>query len=295
MDLRELRYLVTVAEAGHVGRAAGQLFISQPSLSYALKKLERELGVTLLRRHARGVDLTEAGREIVAEARRTLKAADRVRAAAERHATGSAGRLRIGFHASGVGQLTTRIRAAFETEHPEVLVEPRRYDWSGEVTALREGEVDVAIVWQPHDLTGLASMPLTEESRVIGFATGHPLTGHESLTIMDVKDEPLVWRRQAPRSWVAWWAVDPRPDGSHPRWGAENNNIDELLDLVAAGHGASIAPRSAAVYFSRPDIVWVPLTGVEPLSIDLAWHPDHTNPAVDAYLRIARRVRGERA
>jgi DNA-binding transcriptional LysR family regulator len=295
MDLRELRYLVTVAEAGHVGRAAGQLFISQPSLSYALKKLERELGVTLLRRHARGVDLTEAGREVVAEARRALKAAERVRAAAERHAAGSAGRLRIGFQASGAGQLTSRIRAAFENEHPQVLVEPRRYDWGGEVTALREGEADVAIVWQPHDLTGLARMPLTEESRVIGFATGHPLTGRESLTITDVRDEPLVWTRQAPRGWVAWWAADPRPDGSHPRWGAESDTIDELLDQVASGHGASIAPRSAAVYFSRRDIVWVPLTGVEPLRIDLAWQPDHSNPAVDAYVRIARRMRGERA
>ncbi|MGP3966297.1 LysR family transcriptional regulator [Streptomyces sp. 6N223] len=293
MDLRELRYLVTVAETGHVGRAAGQLFISQPSLSYALKKLERELGITLLRRHARGVDLTEAGREVAAEARRALRAADRVRAVAERHATGAAGRLRIGFQASGAGPLATRIRAAFEAEHPEVLVEPRRHDWSREVAALREGEVDVAIVWQPNDLTGLASMPLTEETRVIGFAAGHPLAGRESLTIMDVRDEPLVRTRQAPRHWVGWWAVDPRPDGSRPRWGAENNTIDELLDQVAAGRGASIGPASSAVYFSRPDIVWVPLTGVEPLRIDLAWHPDHDNPVVDAYVRIARRVRDE--
>jgi DNA-binding transcriptional LysR family regulator len=292
MDLRELRYLVTVAETGHVGRAAERLFISQPSLSYALRKLERELGVVLLERHARGVSVTEAGREVVTEARRALRAADRVRAAAERHAAGAAGRLRIGFQASGAGPLATRLRSAFESAHPGVVVEPRRYDWGGEVPALREGEVDVAFVWQPNDVSGLASLRLTSEPRVIGLPADHPLASRDELSIMDVKDEPLVWTRKAPRDWVEWWAVDPRPDGSHPTWGAENDNIDELLDQVATGHGASIGPASHALYYSRPDIVWVPLTDIDPLVIDLAWDPSHTNPAVDAYVAIAREYAG---
>jgi DNA-binding transcriptional LysR family regulator len=291
MDLRELRYLVAVAEAGHVGRAAERLFISQPSLSYALRKLERELGVVLLERHARGVTLTEAGRDVVAEARRALRAADRVQAAAERHAAGIAGRLRIGFQASGAGPLATRIRSAFEAAHPGVVVEPRRYDWGGEVPALRDGEVDVAFVWLPNDVSGLATMPLTSELRIIGLPADHRLASRSELSIMDVKDEPLVWTRKAPRPWVEWWAVDPRPDGSHPKWGAENDNIDELLDQVAAGHGASIGPRSHALYYSRPDIVWVPLVDVEPLRIELAWDPDSSNPAVAAYVAIARKVK----
>ncbi|MBL1068755.1 LysR family transcriptional regulator [Streptomyces sp. 7-21] len=292
MDLRELRYLVAVADARHVGRAAGQLFISQPSLSYALKKLERELGVTLLRRHPRGVDLTEAGQDVVAQARLALQAAQRVRDAAARHAPLAARRLRVGYQASGAGSLAARLRAAFEAGNPGIVVEPRGCEWAREADALREGTVDVAIVWQPADLTGLASMPLAEEPRVIGLAAAHPLAQRTRLAITDVRDEPLVRTRSAPRDWTAWWAVDPRPDGSRPRWGPADDDLARLLDHVAAGRGAIIVPRTSGEYFSHPGISWIPLTGVEPLRIDLAWHPDHSNPAVDAYVRTARRLRG---
>jgi DNA-binding transcriptional LysR family regulator len=86
--------------------------------------------------------------------------------------------------------------------------------------------------------------------------------------------------------------VDPRPDGSRPRWGPADDDLARLLDHVAAGRGAIIVPRTSGEYFSHPGISWIPLTGVEPLRIDLAWHPDHSNPAVDAYVRTARRLRG---
>lgn len=292
MDLRELRYLVTVAEAGHVGRAAGRLSISQPSLSYALKKLERELGVTLLRRHPRGVELTDAGREVVAEAHRTLQAAQRVRTVAGRHAPAAARRLRVGFHASGVGRLAARLQTAFEARYPGFALEPRRCDWAQESAALRQGEVDVALVWQPSDLTGLVSIPLAEEPRVIGLAASHPLSGRHTLTLRHVADEPLVRALPAPRSWTERWAIDPRPDGSRPRWLSEGDGTGDVLDHVAAGRGAAIVPRGCAACFSRSGIAWIPLAGVEPLRIDLAWHPQHTSPAVDAYVRTARRLRG---
>lgn len=292
MELRELRYLIAVAEESHFGRAAERLYISQPSLSHAIKHLEAELGVRLFDRGRRGAAPTEAGTLLLREARRAVRAADRMTDMAHRYRDGETGRLRLGFQASGAGELITRIRAAFAETHPNVVTESRRHDWGGEVPALRAGEVDVAIVWQPADLEGLDSVPLTTEDRYIGLPTDHPLAARDSLTIMDVKDVPLAWTREAPREWVDWWAVNPRPDGSRPSWGAENHNVDEMLDHAAAGAGACISPASMAVYYRRPDLVWVPLTGVEPLRIDLAWDPNAGNPAVDPFVRAALSVTG---
>lgn len=88
MELRQLRYLIAIDDAGNLGRAAQRLYVSQPALSYALRNLEAELGVRLFDRHANGVSTTAAGRDVVAEARRTLRQASRVTAAAERHRHG---------------------------------------------------------------------------------------------------------------------------------------------------------------------------------------------------------------
>jgi DNA-binding transcriptional LysR family regulator len=100
VELRQLRYLVAIAEEGNLGRAAASLYVSQPALSYALRSLESELGVRLFDRHAGGVTATPAGRDVVSEARRALWQADQVTAAAERHRRGAAGVLRVGFEAS---------------------------------------------------------------------------------------------------------------------------------------------------------------------------------------------------
>ena len=114
-EIRQLRYVLAVAEHGSVSRAATELHLSQSALSEALRKLELELG---------------------AEA---VRAFDAALAAAR----GQTGRLRVGFEATGAGRLSTQSRARFLARFPHVRVEPRRYDWGGEVSALRDGECDV--------------------------------------------------------------------------------------------------------------------------------------------------------
>src|SRR3954451_10068472 len=111
MELRQLNYLVAIAEEGNLGRAAARLYVSQPALSYALRKLEAELGVPLFERHSGGVTQTPAGRDVVAEARRTVRQAARVLAAAERHRRQERAAVRVGFAARGAGELTARARA----------------------------------------------------------------------------------------------------------------------------------------------------------------------------------------
>lgn len=295
MELRQLRYLVAIADEGNLRRAAEVLFVSQPALSYALKSLESEFGVRLFDRHPGGVAPTAAGRDVVSEARATLRQADRVTAAALRHRRGEAGLLRVGFEASGAGELTTRARAEFARRRPGVRVEPKRFDWGGEVAALRDGQIDVAFVWLPADLTGLHAEIVHVEPRVLGLPAGHPLAGRDGVGVLEVNDEPLMWTERAPREWVDWWAVNPRPDGSTPRWGPTNDNVEEMLEQVAEGAAVCFAPASMAQYYARPDLCWVPIIDVEPLRVALAWVDGAPDPLVAGFAEVVRELSGTSA
>ncbi|MFE6974167.1 LysR family transcriptional regulator [Streptomyces sp. NPDC057682] len=290
MELRQLHYLTVIAEEGNLGRAARRLFVSQPALSYALKSLETELGVRLFDRHAGGVTATAAGREVTAEAVLTLRQSARVTEAARRHVRGEAGELRVGFEASGAGELTTRARAEFARLHPGVRVVPKRYDWGQEAEAVRDGGVDVAFVWLPNDLTGLHTEPVHTEPRVVGLPSGHALASRAGVSVLEVGDEPLLWTRRAPREWVDWWAVNPRPDGSSPVWGPTNDNVEEMLEQVAEGAAICFAPLSMTRYYARPDLTWVPLTDVEPLRVVLAWAQGTDDPLVRGFARVVREL-----
>jgi DNA-binding transcriptional LysR family regulator len=285
-EIRQLRYFLAVAERGSVSAAALDLHLSQSALSEALRKLELELGVSLLERSSRGVAVTAAGEALAAGARTAIEAFDSALAAAR----GQTGRLRVGFEAAGAGRLSTQSRARFLARFPHVRVEPRRYDWGGEVAALREGECDVAFVWLPADLTGLGSEIVASEARFAGLAGSHPLAARSSLSVDELTDEPIMWTRRAPRYWVDWWAVNPRPDGRSPTWGPENDNVEEMLEQVADGSAYCIVPASMTEYYARPDLVWVPLDDVDPLRIALAWRERDASPLVAAYAAIVREL-----
>jgi DNA-binding transcriptional LysR family regulator len=289
-EIRQLRYFVAVAERGSVSGAALDLHLSQAALSETLRKLEVELGVQLLDRSSRGVTPTPAGEGLLAQAREAIASFDLALDAARRAAKGQTGRLRVGFEAAGAGPLSTQARARFLSRFPHVRVEPRRFDWGGEVAALREGECDVAFVWLPADLTGLRSELVASEPRYAGLAADHPLAARRELSVLELNREPIMWTRRAPRYWVDWWAVNPRPDGSEPCWGPENDNVEEMLEQVADGSAYCISPASMTTYYARPDLAWVPITDVDPLRIVLAWRERDGSPLVAAFAAVVREL-----
>lgn len=87
-------------------------------------------------------------------------------------------------------------------------VEPKRFDWGQEAAALRDGSVDVGFVWLPNDLTGLHNDVVHTEPRVVAVPAGHRLAGRAGVSVLEVRDEPLMWTQRAPREWVDWWAVE---------------------------------------------------------------------------------------
>lgn len=290
MQFQHLRYLVAVADERHFGRAADRLFVSQPSLSYGVKTLERELGTELLRRTPRHVELTEAGRDVVEAARRVLADIDAVSAAAARHRDGEAGTLRIGFEATGAGDLGTAARQRFAERHPHIRTEPRRFEWGGEADALRDRSVDVAFVWLPCDERDLHLEVIATEPRFAGLATGHPLADRAELSILELNDVPLMTTEKAPRFWVDWWAVNPRPDGSRVIWGPSNDNVEECFEQVADGVAACICPASMVAFYRRSDLAWIPITDVEPLRIALGWLEGAQPRAVEAFAAVVREL-----
>ena len=294
MELRTLQYFVVLAEELHFGRAAARLLLAQPSLSYALKELERELGVVLLTRDRRRASLTEAGQAVLMEAQRTLDQAERVRRVAEQFRTRQARILRIGFEATGAGQIGTVAQARFSKQYPEVQVVPKRFDWGEEAEALRAGVVDIAYVWLPAAMQGLQMEILATEPRLVAMSQHHPLAARTSVQIMDLADELLMWTKRAPKTWVDWWAVNPRPDGREPRWGPTNDNVEEMLEQVAAGLAICFAPASMSTYYARPDLVWCPIVDIEPLRIAIAWRADETDPLVANFVSTVREVAAER-
>jgi DNA-binding transcriptional LysR family regulator len=294
MEIRQLRYFVAVAEARHFGRAAETLFISQPSLSYAIKSLEKGLGVELFRRHARGVDLTEAGADLLPTAKAVLSQVRWIDDLAERHRAGSAGRLRIGFEASGAGRLSTMARSKFAQQHPNVRIEPRSFGWRQEVKALHDDVVDIAFIWLPADSSGLHVEVIAEEIRMCAVARDHPLAGRETLTIMDIAEEPVMKTKTAPQEWLDWWVVNPRPDGSEPTWWPRTaENTEELLEQVAEGGCVATVAASVSTYYPRQDLAFIPIVDIEPVKIALGWVEGNESPLVESFAAIVRELAAE--
>jgi DNA-binding transcriptional LysR family regulator len=285
-----LRYFIAIAERLSFRGAAEELYVSQPSLSRQIRALESRMQTQLFERSSREVRLTAAGEALLPRARELVEQWQRVHretlstAAADRRA------VRLGFQATGAGELGRRARARFEERNPGATVEPRRFDWGGEVPALRSGIVDVAFVWLPAELEGLEHRVIASEPRMIALHLGHPLAGRDAVELRDIADVPLVRTNKAPEFWVDWWAVNPRPDGTRATWGPDNDNPEEQLDHVAAGVAGAIVPQSMSAYYGRPDLVYLPITDIDPLRIALGWTagpPPLVAAFIDAVLELA--------
>jgi len=287
---RNIESFVAVADELSFTRAGERLRISQSAISRQVQRLENDLGVHLFVRNSRDVQLTFAGMAFLEPARKLLAAWESAQRAARAAAAQHTRVLRVGYQATGAGQLTTLSRSLFAARFPGVTVEPKCLEWAGEVEALRQGVVDVAFIWLPADLVGLVTEEVCREPRVVGMAAGHRLAGRQQVVLADLRGEPMPFARRAPREWINWWAVSPRPDGSEPVFGPPNDNVEELLEYVAAGPGICIVPQSIAEYYPRPGLVWLPLADADPLRIAIGWPRASRNPLVTEFAAVVREL-----
>jgi DNA-binding transcriptional LysR family regulator len=277
VDLRKLRYFVSVAEHLHFRNAAEELHLAQPALSRSISALERELGTTLLTRDKRSVALTAAGRQLLDDARPLLAAADATRRRVQRAGRG-AHHLVVGFRA---GILVTPAVRAFGAEHPDVTVEVEKLEWDEQEQAILSGRVDIAYVRQPINERGLRLIPLFAERRLAALPAGHRLSQRSTLSTVELADEPhLRYLDPAPRRGVR---GPQRPLRS----------VEEKLEHVAAGHGIIVLPLSATQYYGRPDIVYVPVVDAEPDQVYLACEAVRRSRLISDFIRLARSLQAD--
>ncbi|NIH79612.1 LysR family transcriptional regulator [Amycolatopsis viridis] len=263
LDLRKLRYFAAVAEHGHFGRAAERLHIAQPVLSRQIRALERELGCELLERTTRSVRLTPAGEQLYADAPGVLATA----VAATRRAYGAARgsrRLVVGF---APGLTVSPAVRAFTQEHPQVEVELLHLHWFEQAEALRDGRADVGYLRRPFDPAGLHTLRVGSEPKVVCLPAAHPLAARRRVRYADLDGVPVID------------ATDRRV-----------TTIEEKLELVAAGRGCAMVPRSVARYYSRPDIVHRTIGDAGEYEICLAVAEENRRPHLADFVAVAART-----
>jgi DNA-binding transcriptional LysR family regulator len=261
VNLRRLRYFVALAEELHFGRAAERLHIAQPVLSRQIRALETELGATVVSRDAGRVRLTPAGRQLLDDAVPLLAAADALRRRVRLTARGT-GKLTVGFM-PGI-TLTPMVRL-LRDRHPDIDVRLLRTDWFNQVDVLHDGRVDVSLVRLPIDTHGVQVRVVFEEPRVAIVPADHRVAFCDDVAIADLAGDRLLQDRAAVPEWVQ-VAGD---DESAPL--PAINSVEEKLELVAGGAGVAVIPLSTAQFYTRSDVVVVPVRDVAPSRVALAW------------------------
>jgi DNA-binding transcriptional LysR family regulator len=292
LDLRLLDYFIAVAEELHFGRAAQRLHIAQPSLSQQIRRFELQLGVTLLDRTSRQVQLTAAGEALLREGRRTLEQAQRTIHAAQ---TAGRERLTVGFYGSAASQALTSVLQAFEREQPQIDVVLRELELS-HVAEILESRVDVAFTRLRPGESRLEVEVIDHQPRVAALPSGHRLGGQERIALSDLRGEPFITQPESHNpGWRAQWLAEQARHGLSGQVGAEATSIQEILTLIAAGRGVCLVPASARELYPRSDIAYVDVADAEPAVISLAWPRETLRPATTKFIELVRRHRDSRS
>ena len=248
MELRHLRYFVAVAEHGHITRAAESLGIQQPPLSQQIKALEEELGVQLLRRRPRGVELTDAGSAFLERARVILAEVDRAFASTRRTARGEQGRVVVGFTSSApFHPFVPRVIRMYREASPHVSLVLEESGSSELVQGLHNEIIDAAFIRSPvADVVNLLVQPLLQEKMVVALPTGHALAEeHGSLALSELANHTFIlYKRPGAPGLYDSIITACRGAGFSPKVGQEAPRIVSTLNLVAAGLGVSVVPES---------------------------------------------------
>jgi LysR family hydrogen peroxide-inducible transcriptional activator len=295
MTLTELRYIVALAREKHFGRAAEKCFVSQPTLSQAVRKLEDELGVTLFERSAAEVTLTGIGERIVEQAQRALEQANAIKEIAKQGKDPLAGPLKVGVIFTIGPYLLPKLIPILHKRAPQMpLVIEENYT-AALSEMLKRGEIDVAIIALPFDEPGMNLQPVYDEPFVVAVPREHPWAKKKSSRADDLAKESLLllgtghcFRDQVLNACPALNRSSASP-GSIQKT-VEGSSLETIRLMVASGLGVTVLPASAIPRkAARGDLLaYVPFTRPAPdRRVVLAWRKSFTRTAAIETLREA--------
>ncbi|MFF9321937.1 LysR substrate-binding domain-containing protein [Streptomyces sp. NPDC014735] len=287
MELRHLRYFVAVAETRHFGKAAEQLHMAQPPLSQAIRRLEAELGVELLRRTTRQVSLTGAGEVFRTDAERILKAVDEAVARVGRFASGAEGVLRIGLTGSASYRQLPALARLVKREMPQVILEVHTEMLTpAQEAGLIERRLDIGVLRPPVRQEGITHRSLAAETLVVAVPERHPLAETDTVRVEQLRHEDFVMYGATLGSVVDDAVVRScLAAGFYPHRAYEVTETSAALALVAAGLGIAVlpdsirsAPREGVLCRDIEDALSIPLS--------LAWREDDESPLLRNLLEV---------
>ena len=289
MELRHLRYFVTVAEELHFGRAAERLFIAQPPLSQQIQQLERELGVSLFLRTSRRVQLTPAGKAFLPEARQILDRVGQAAGAAQRAARGETGWLGIGFAASATYDLLPAVLHDFRALYPDIALSLQELNAAEQAAALQSQVIHVGFArpYAPYPEAVIGAV--LREPFLAAFPESHLMASDAPLPLSALSDEPFISFPEQPKpSYAQVVRAACEGAGFAPRVVQEVREMQTALSLVAAGFGVALLPASV-MHLHRDGVVYRPLEEPAPRTeLAVVSRSDDPSPALRNFLAVAQ-------
>jgi len=294
MDLRHLRYFVTVAEEQNITRAALQLHVSQPPLSRQIRKLEDDLGVPLFNREAKAVRLTEAGRVFLTEARVILQRADKAVALVKDVAKGKRGEIHVGYAPSLTVELLPLALRYFRESNPAIRLQLHDLSTEEMLRGLSDGKLNAALLVQApaKALTGLVFEKLQQHLVCVAMHRAHPLARARRVALEQVAQERLVAFTLADypehQAWIDGLFASLNRS---PQIVEEHDSITSLIAAVESGRGIAVIAQPLKGLAS-PRLKIRPLEPAPPpLGVGIAYCKKFRSAATDSFIAAARRTK----
>lgn len=300
IDFRHLRYFVAVAQQRSFRAAAQRLHVSQPPLTRQIHQLEEALGVKLLDRKPRGVELTEAGRVLLTEAQNILALTEQALEHTKLAGQGQLGRLDIGIFGSAILDIIPRIISAFRKAYPNVEIVMHNLDREGQLKALRERRIIVGFNRFFGNEPDLTWETLLSERMLVAVPARHPFADRKHISLKDLRNEPLVFYPRPPRPGAGGFVEHLtrmfHQRGITPKVAHEVDDVVTAVALVSSGLGLCLVVESAK-NLRMPGIAYVPLPPEDRVNFDLCMirRSEETSPLLEGFMGVARGVFANRA
>lgn len=273
LNLRALHYLVTLADLRHFSKAAAACFVSQPTLSTQIRKLEEQLDVQLVERSSRKVLLTPIGEDIVTTARQILQNVDSIKRQARHSREPGAGTLKIGIFPTLAPYLLPHVIPGIKAKYPALSLQLVEEKTEEIILQLRQGKLDAALLALPVDSPQLCHTILFDEPFVMATSNSHPLADRKNITIKDLKNEPLLLLEEG--HCLREQALEVcELAGTQQNMDFHATSIETLRHMVASGSGTTLMPLLAvkAPIAETPNLCIRPFSGKPPKrTIGMFW------------------------